>query len=202
VLGVGGHGISGSRDSAGRWRYQLDDGGHTSNFLAMTPLDSPALKHRTADYPVRFWNAVPKRVRMNFDVAREMFITGAMPEWRDVVAVKGQEYPVWVSSEGYIAAIINGLRLPLKSWEFEVVQWHPVNCCSACGLPSGGRELCDGCVLDARDVAKAQAEMVRRDAALIRDGEPQKNFGSSLGVLPTNDCGTNPKQVGERLIKT
>jgi hypothetical protein len=194
----------------------------------MTPLDSPALTHRTADYPVRFWNAVPKRVRMNFDVAREMFITGAMPEWRDVVAVKGQEYPVYVSSEGYIAAIINGLRLPLKSWEFEVIQWHPLNCCSACGLPSGGRELCDGCVLDARDAARAQAEIVREDAnsfgeelkersatctatgkagvSLVGTSDPstqtpQNFFGLSPRVFSDSDHGQNRNPIGGKPIK-
>jgi hypothetical protein len=133
----------------------------------MTPLDSPALTHRSGLYPVRFWGAVPKRVRMATDVAPDMLVCGAMPEYNDVVALKGCEYPVYVHSDGHVAAIINGLLLGLQPLDFHVTEWHPLNCCSACGLPSGGRELCDGCVLDARDVARAQAEMVKRDSLFL-----------------------------------
>jgi hypothetical protein len=167
----------------------------------MTTLDSPALTHRSGLYPVRFWGAVPKRVRMATDVAPDMLVCGAMPEYNDVVALKGCEYPVYVHSDGHVAAIINGLLLGLQPLDFHVTEWHPLNCCHACGLPSGGRELCDGCVLDARDAAKAQAEMVREDANSFGE-EPKEQKERSTTCTATGKAGVSLGGTSDPSIQT
>lgn len=115
-----------------------------------TPNDSPALKDRSGDYPIRFKGAVPKMIRMLETVAPDFPIPLAFPQYRGLIAVCDRVYPAWVNRNGAVCAIIGDQQLGVKPDEFEVVAWHEVNCCSQCGLPSGGAVMCEPCARDAR----------------------------------------------------
>ncbi len=82
-------------------------------------LNSPALVHRSKDYPTRFNNRVPLKIRMLKTV------TSDIPMATDFIAVEGREYYCNVNSHGAISAILPaGKELGIKPNEAQIIQWH------------------------------------------------------------------------------
>jgi len=87
-------------------------------------MESPALFYQSDNYPPIWRGRVPLRVRMAKTVR---------PDWPGVgcsaalEATKDEKYFAWVNSHGALTAIINGERLGLKPYEFEVIEWHSAN---------------------------------------------------------------------------
>ena len=81
----------------------------------------PALKEKSAHYPVRWNGRTPKTIRMLQTVMPDAFC--AMGE-RPMHATCGAEYPAWTNSHGAVCAVFpNGEHLGVKPGEFEVVEW-------------------------------------------------------------------------------
>lgn len=91
-------------------------------------LESPALKHRDDQYPNRFQDRVPWKIRMLETVkpdVPEQFIGDGL-HTTATVAVQGDVVECWVNSYGAVSAICrNGFKLGVKPDEYEVVEWHP-----------------------------------------------------------------------------
>lgn len=88
------------------------------------PEDSPALRHRSKNYPERYAGRVPKRVRMTQTSRSDLpaFLLDRPED--ELIAEAGKEYPVWVNSHGAVAAYLPcGEQLGLRPGEFEVVEW-------------------------------------------------------------------------------
>lgn len=113
-------------------------------------IDCPALHHQAADYPVHFDARVPQTVRMIRTVEPDAFVRLVSPDYRGIMAVHGQMYPVWTNSHGAVAVVFSdGKKLGVMPDEFEVVLWYPR--CPICHRgTNGGDGLCEPCAMDAR----------------------------------------------------
>ena len=88
--------------------------------------ESPVLKVRAKDYPERFGDRVPVRIRMLMSVCPDDFCgvlgdrygTGPTLYFHEV-------YEAWTNSHGAVCGICrNGFKLGVKPDEFEVVEWY------------------------------------------------------------------------------
>lgn len=94
-------------------------------------LTSPALKHQSNEpgrscYPANFRGRVPLKVKLAKTVAPDLLEYAPILDIKaDTVALKDQEYYVWVNSQGAVLAILeNGEKLGLLPSEFDVIDWH------------------------------------------------------------------------------
>lgn len=87
-----------------------------------TPLDSPALKHRSHLYPPSWYGKVPRRVRMATTVTPDL--SRFIPTDPRLRATAGDEFNCWVNSHGAVAVITEAGHLGVKPYEFEVIEWH------------------------------------------------------------------------------
>ncbi len=92
--------------------------------MKMKAMESPALFGVSAHWPKK-WDRVPKRVPMLSTAVPDHILAMVNPELRGLVAVKGQDYPVWVNRHGAVSAVLPGdHRLGLYPTEFEVIEFH------------------------------------------------------------------------------
>lgn len=81
----------------------------------------PALKEKSAHYPVRWNGRTPKTIRMLQTVWPDV------PRTRDATvgpAEQGTEYRAWTNVHGAVCAVFpDGEHLGVKPREFEVVEW-------------------------------------------------------------------------------
>lgn len=96
-----------------------------TNSLIDIASTSPALNWRSDDYPNRFNNKVPRKVKAT-KVVRPAFPCMALVEGskEPVMCFKDHVYYAWVNSYGAVSAILpSGDKLGLRPSEFEVVEW-------------------------------------------------------------------------------
>lgn len=94
--------------------------------------ESPALIDRADDYPARFHDRVPLKIRMLRTVHSDIpaLALRAFGQ-RPCKALRDQVYYAWTNSFGAVAAVFDdGEMLGVKPDEFEVVEWWPL-------VPSG-----------------------------------------------------------------
>jgi hypothetical protein len=96
-------------------------------------LTSPALEwqsNKKGDfaYPANFRGKVPLKVKLAKTVTPDLMeFSAILGIKKDTVALKDNEYYVWVNSYGAVTAILpNGERLGLVPSEFDVTEWHIV----------------------------------------------------------------------------
>jgi hypothetical protein len=94
-------------------------------------LESPALKWQydrkgRASYPANFRGRVPLKVKLAKNVTPDLMEFGKILGIKeDTIALKDNEYYVWVNSFGAVSAILfNGEHLGLLPSEFDVTEWH------------------------------------------------------------------------------
>ena len=94
-------------------------------------LTSPALnwksnrKGRNA-YPANFRGRVPLKVKLAKTVKADLIhLAPLLGIKKNTVALKDNEYYVWVNSYGAVSAILeNGEHLGLIPSEFDITEWH------------------------------------------------------------------------------
>lgn len=92
---------------------------------------SPALQWQSDrggrfDYPAKYRGKVPLKVMLAKNVTPDLMEFKEMLGIKDdTIALKDNEYYVWVNSYGAVTAILpNGQRLGLLPSEFDVIAWH------------------------------------------------------------------------------
>ena len=89
-------------------------------------MKSPALEHRSHNYPARFGGRVPSKIKMLKTVNPDTIAGIRLIADPSIVAAAGQTYDCWVNSLGAVAVIFpNDVKLGVKPDEFEVVAYHP-----------------------------------------------------------------------------
>jgi hypothetical protein len=94
-------------------------------------LTSPALKWQSnrkgrSAYPANYRGKVPLKVKLAKTVKPDLMeFAPILGITKDTIALKDNEYYVWVNSYGAVSAILkNGKHLGLIPSEFDVVAWH------------------------------------------------------------------------------
>lgn len=92
----------------------------------VTPLDSSALKQRSAHYPAHWNDRVPKRVRLLCRVFPDCaWVWSTVEELQKLDRQAGEEHDVYVNSHGAVSVILPGFdQLGVRPDEFEVIEWH------------------------------------------------------------------------------
>lgn len=101
------------------------------NVAYQEALKSPALQwqsnKRKYNYPSKYHGLVPLKVMAVQDVKSDLSeLSHILGIKENTIALKDNEYYVWVNSYGAVAAILpNGEKLGLKPDEFIVTAFHP-----------------------------------------------------------------------------
>jgi len=102
-----------------------------TNTMLAAALTSPALKWQSdrpgrAAYPANYRGKVPLKVMLAKTVTPDLMeFKKELGIKEDTLALKDNEYFVWVNSYGAVSAILpNGEKLGLLPSEFNVTEWH------------------------------------------------------------------------------
>lgn len=103
----------------------------THEHMLQQALTSPALKWQSdtgcrSDYPAKYRGRVPLKVMLAKTVTPDLMeLAHILKIEKDTIALKDNEYFVWVNSYGAVSAILpNGKHLGLLPSEFDVTEWH------------------------------------------------------------------------------